>query len=163
MTSNSHENGTDETATENRSRTDGRTITAGTIVVGTSGCVELSTGSDERSNSSDEESMAHEQLLVPMIDHRPGMTFQVVSQLPAPITVELLRLPDGDFAPVLTQPDRYTGYVVRSTTGDRQIDMTTNVFTEESLEPDTDYTFTTDTQVFSTELNLFESHVRYED
>lgn len=158
MTPDSHEHEPEE-STESGTR--GRTITAGTIIVGTSGCIELSSGSVTRAIGNDDET-AYEPVLVSMADYRPGMSFRIVSRLPAPITVELLRLPDGEFTPVLTQPDQYTGYVVRSTTGERRVDTTTNVFTEESLDPDVSYTFTTETQVFDTGLNLFESLVRYE-
>lgn len=133
-----------------------------TLVVATSGPDEGA--SDEsigvRSTDADAPSDCEPLALVPANDYRPAMTFRVVARLPAPITVELLRLPGGDRVPVLTGPDEYTGYVVRSTVGDDQVDTTTHVYVRGTLEAGARYAFETDAKVFDTGLNLFRATVR---
>ncbi|WP_337652564.1 hypothetical protein [Halomontanus rarus] len=94
-----------------------------------------------------------------MDDYRPGLTVRVVDRLPAPIVVQLLRLPNGETVPVLERPDEYLGYIVRSEFRTDLVHSTTVVFTRESLESDTGYTFEADAQVFSTQLNLFRTTV----
>ncbi|WP_222919288.1 hypothetical protein [Natrinema sp. SYSU A 869] len=89
-----------------------------------------------------------------MNEYRPGMTARVVDRLPAPIVVELLALPNGETVPVLTEPDEYTGYVVRSEPSGTQVWTTMIVFTRESLESGVCYAFEAGAQVFSTQLSL---------
>lgn len=100
-------------------------------------------------------------VLVPVNEYRPGTTARVVDRLPATIVVELLRLPNGETVPVLTRPDEYTGYVVRSEFGGEQVRWTTIVFTREALESDSRYVFEADAQVYSTQLSLLETTVRH--
>ncbi|QLK25237.1 hypothetical protein HYG81_14210 [Natrinema zhouii] len=92
-----------------------------------------------------------------MNEYRPGMTGRVVNRLPAPIVVDLLRLPNGETVPVLTQPDEYSGYVIRSEFGDEQVHSTAIVFTRESLESGARYAFESDAQVYSTRLYLLQT------
>ncbi|WP_254764862.1 hypothetical protein [Natrinema marinum] len=99
-------------------------------------------------------------MLVPIHEYRPGLTVRVVDRLPAPITVQLLRLPNGRTIPELTRPDEYGGYVVRAELGPNRVRSTIIVFTRGSLERDECYLFSTDGQVFSTRLHLFETTVR---
>lgn len=95
-----------------------------------------------------------------MTEYRPGLTVRVVDRLPAPIVVQLLRLPNDETIPVLRRPDEYTGYVTRSGIRKDLVHSTVIVFTRESLESDACYTFKADAQVFSTQLNLFRATVR---
>ncbi|WP_226006337.1 hypothetical protein [Natrinema salinisoli] len=88
------------------------------------------------------------------------MTVRVVDRLPAPIVVELLELPNDETVPVLTRPDEYTGYVVRSEPGGTQVWSTVIVFTRDSLESGACYAFDVGAQVFSTQLYLFETTAR---
>ncbi|WP_120242863.1 hypothetical protein [Halopiger aswanensis] len=99
-------------------------------------------------------------VLVPMNDYQPGMTGRVVDRLPAPIVVDLLALPNGDTVSVLTQPDEYRGYVVRSTLTATQVRSTTIVFTRDSLETGACYVFEVGAQLFSTQLSLLRTTVR---
>lgn len=99
-------------------------------------------------------------VLVPMNEYQPGMTGRVVDRLPAPTTVELLALPNGDTVSVLTQPDEYVGYVVRSTLTETQVRSTMIVFTRESLESGTRYVFEVGAQLFSTQLSLLRTTAR---
>lgn len=94
-------------------------------------------------------------VLVPIAEYRPGRTVCVVDRLPAPTTVRLLSLPCAEREPVLTRPDEFTGYVVRSTT-DGGVEATTFVFLEGRLQRGRRYTFTTDARVFSVALDLLE-------
>lgn len=103
----------------------------------------------------DERSQSDGLVLVPLIDYHPGLTVRVVDRLPAPTVVRLLRLPNDETVPVLTRPDEYAGYVVRSENGDERVYSTTFVFTRDALEIDARYEFGADAQVFSTQLNLF--------
>lgn len=99
-------------------------------------------------------------LLVDMDEYRPGASFRVVGRLPAPLTVQLLRLPNGETVPVLERPDDYTGYVVRSAYGVEQVAATAIVFTRGALVPDGRYEFLDDALVFSERLRLFRSTAR---
>lgn len=119
--------------------------------------------SDERMTSGSNESDADRSVLVSIDEYRPGMTVRVVDRLPAPIVVDLLRLPNGETVPVLTQPDEYTGYVVRSEFGRSRVRSTTIVFTRESLESGARYAFEADGQVYSTRLYLLQATVRRVD
>lgn len=122
----------------------------------------------DRTESSSTESGAaatsNDQLvLVSMADYRPEMRFHVVDRLPAPTTVALLRLPTEETVPVLTRPDEYRGYVVRSMLGTELVDTTTVVFTRDSLEQDGEYAFVSDASVFSERLNLFRASIERVD
>jgi hypothetical protein len=98
-------------------------------------------------------------VLLSMDEYRPGMTVRVVGQLLASTVVDLLELPTGETVPVLSRPDEYTGYVVRSEPGRTQVWSTMIVFTRESLEIGACYVFEADAQVFSTQLYLLRTTV----
>lgn len=98
-------------------------------------------------------------VLVPIHEYRPRLTVRIVDRLPAPITVQLLRLPSGATVPELTQPDEYAGYVARVEPGADRVRSTMIVFTRGSLDTDACYVFEGDVQVFSTRLHLFETTV----
>ncbi|SEQ34587.1 hypothetical protein [Natrinema salaciae] len=110
-----------------------------------------------RSDGGDE---AERSVLVPMNEYRPGMTVRVVDRIPAPTVVELLVLPNGETVPVLTQPDEYVGYVVRSELGGAQVRSTMIVFTRESLESGACYAFEAGARMFSTQLSLLRTTAR---
>ncbi len=136
------------------------TEAAGASNVGSSASLEKKPSALEDSSSvAGERSDPTQLVLIPMDDYRPGLTVRVVDRLPAPIVVQLLRLPNGETVPVLERPDEYLGYIVRSEFRTDLVHSTTVVFTRESLESDTGYTFEADAQVFSTQLNLFRTTV----
>ncbi|WP_306054328.1 hypothetical protein [Natronococcus wangiae] len=149
------------------------TVAAGASVVGSSALGNESAETTEESpdagetgdpSTADAECPQPDQLvLVSLTDYRPGLAIRVIDRLPAPIVVQILRLPNDETVPVLTQPDEYTGYVVRSEFGDEQVHSTMLVFTRGALETDASYEFGTDTQVFSTRLNLFRVTARCVD
>lgn len=97
-----------------------------------------------------------ETILLPVADYRPELVVRVVDQLPAPTTIRLLRLPNEETVPVLTRPDEYRGYVVRSAVSDEQVERTTHAFVRapRGLEPEAEYEFGIDAQMFSDELAL---------
>lgn len=101
-----------------------------------------------------------EPVLLSIRDYLPDVRFQVVGDIPQPLTVQSLRLPSGRTVSVLTRPDEYNGYVIRSMVGGRIIDPFTLVFTTGMLESGGLYRFSSDTEVFSTQLSLFQVSVR---
>ncbi|APX97683.1 hypothetical protein [Natronorubrum daqingense] len=177
---NSSTDSTDSTETdgENRRRETKRTTgAAAVLVVGSSSSIDggrvsadESESEDATSTSDDESEAANDAepelldrpLLVSMDDYQPGISVRVVDRLPAPITVQLLRPPDGETIAVLERPDEYAGYVARDETDDA-VRTTTILFTRDSLETDAEYALEPDAQVFSTQLRLFESQARRVD
>lgn len=157
-------NGTTESsASADGSSNDGTLLRAGTasvVVVGSSASIETAPTAAESESETDAQSVPGREVLIPIDDYRPGLTVRVIERLPAPIVVRLLRLPNDETVPVLTRPDEYTGYVVRSESGSDLVHSTTNVFTRDSLEDDARYAFESDSQVFSTRLNLFRATAR---
>ncbi|SEH17686.1 hypothetical protein SAMN04487967_3338 [Natronorubrum sediminis] len=171
---------TDSTNTdgENRCReAERKTSAAGILVVGSSGSIDGGRASNDgpedgevASTSDDETEEANEPepdlldrpLLVSMDDYQPGSSFRVVDRLPAPLTVQLLRPPDGETIAVLERPDEYAGYVARDENTD-SVYATTFLFTRDSLETDAEYALEPDAQVFSTQLRLLESRARRVD
>ncbi|QLG47564.1 hypothetical protein [Natrinema halophilum] len=101
-----------------------------------------------------------ESVLVAVQNYRAGMRFRVVGQLPRLLTIRLLRLPTGETTSVLTRPDEYRGYVTRSVADGRVVDASTLVFTRGVLESGVEYEFEADAQMFSNQLNLFQSSVQ---
>lgn len=99
-------------------------------------------------------------VLVSMSDYWPEEPLRIVGQLPAPITVRLLRLPNGETASVLPRPDQYTGYVARIEIGETLTDSPTVLFTRETLEEGHHYEFHSAVQVFSERLRLLRTALR---
>lgn len=95
-----------------------------------------------------------------MSDYWPGKTVRIVGQLPAPITVQLLRLPNDETVSVLRRPDEYTGYVARTELEGDQVESTMVIFTRETLEPGRYYDLLSDAEVFSERLRVFRSTAR---
>lgn len=148
--------------------TNQRTVAASAVIVGSSASIEKRTdataGDDQSSAAStaeaEAESNSSQLVLIPMTEYRPGLTLRVVERLPAPIAVQLLRLPNDETVPVLERPDEYTGYVARAEVEEDLVRSTTVIFTRESLESGACYTFEADAQVFSSPLHLFRATAR---
>ena len=143
-----------------------RTVATSVLTAGTSALIGTMTSpAEERSSVGrypdvQKESEPDRLVLVPIHGYRPGMTVRVVDRLPAPIVVQLLRLPNDETVPVLRRPDEYSGYVVRAEFRGDFVYSTMVVFTRESLESDARYTFEADAQVFSVQLSLFQTTAR---
>ncbi len=84
------------------------------------------------------ENQREELVLVSIDDYRPETTVDVVDRLPAPLTADLLVTPDGESVRVATQPDEYTGYVVRSRASGDVVDTTTLVSRADGSRPTVD-------------------------
>ncbi len=99
-------------------------------------------------------------VLVAMDDYRPGLRFELMERLPAPISVAMLTSPVGEQPSVLSRPDEYVGYVGRSVFDSGQVRGFTTVFSRRSLETEGRYAFGRDAGVFSVELHLLRATVR---
>ncbi|WP_458206952.1 twin-arginine translocation signal domain-containing protein [Haladaptatus sp. NG-SE-30] len=85
--------------------------------------------------------------------------FRIVSQLPQSITVQLLRLPNGNNVPEISQPDDYNGYAMRYSIGNQNVIGASYVFTTGTLQEGTRYRFSQDANVFNGRLNLLNTTV----
>ncbi|ELZ22578.1 hypothetical protein C477_04249 [Haloterrigena salina JCM 13891] len=149
-------------AGESSNASKARIDTASIVVVGTSASIEA-TDVETESSEADAQSEDRHLVLVSLDDYRPGLTVRLVDRLPATTVVRLLRTPDGETVPVLTQPDEYAGYVARSTLEGGAVGTTTHLFAREQLETGAEYELVGDAQVFSTRLNLFRVTARRVD
>ncbi|WP_458184926.1 twin-arginine translocation signal domain-containing protein [Haladaptatus sp. NG-WS-4] len=93
-------------------------------------------------------------VLVYTDDYIARTPFRIVSQLPQSITIQLLRLPNGNTVPEISQPDDYNGYAMRYSTGNQNVIGASYVFTTGTLQEDTRYRFATEANVFNGRLNL---------
>lgn len=157
-------NGSDDSSSNATKR---RAGAATVVVVGSSASIEKNASDDEqfRGGGASELNQEDEEepgplILVPMDEYRPGLTVRVVDRLPAPIVVQLLRLPNDETVPVLERPDEYTGYVVRVEFRSDLVYATMIVFSRESLDTDATYRFEGDAQAFSTQLHLLRATAR---
>ena len=92
-------------------------------------------------------------------DYQPNGRFRVVGLLPADITVRLLRRPNGNTIPEISQPDDYNGYVVRARLGGNRAGDSTFLFTRRALQQGRGYRLSADPQVFSSELSLLSARI----
>jgi hypothetical protein len=97
-------------------------------------------------------------VLVYTDDYRPGTQFRVVSQIPANITVQLLRRPGGGTVPEISQPDDYNGHAIQYQSGGN-VTGATYVFTQGTLQRGVRYRFSPDANVFSSRLSLLNTTV----
>ncbi|WP_255168061.1 hypothetical protein [Natrononativus amylolyticus] len=92
--------------------------------------------------------------LVFSYDFHPGQDFDVVAQLEASTTVNVLQLED-ETVPEISQPDDYTGHVIRYDTDGENAGVTTFLFSQDvSLSSDDSGSFGEDATMFSSQLNL---------
>lgn len=90
----------------------------------------------------------------------PGARFEVIAQLQTNTTVEILRA-DEDPVPEISQPDEWTGHIIRYDIGDiRESGITTFLFTRgRRLSPTESGTIGDDASVLSSRLNLLSTSV----
>ncbi|WP_247000888.1 hypothetical protein [Halosolutus gelatinilyticus] len=97
-------------------------------------------------------------VLVFAYDYEAGAEFNVVSQLETSTTVSILQTTEGENVPEISQPDEYTGHVIRYNGDDPPLAPTTLLFTQDSgLGEDDSGTLSDDASMFSTTLNLLET------
>lgn len=94
-------------------------------------------------------------------DYQAGRTFEVISRLQTSTTVRLLTLDDEETIPEISQPDEYTGHVIRpESAADGALEPTTLLFIRGgSISPGESATFGTDVSMFSSDLNLLSTTV----
>lgn len=86
----------------------------------------------------------------------PGADFDVVAQLESSTTVEVLQ-DQGETVPEISQPDEWTGHIIRYDVGEDS-GITTLLFTDgQGLEAGASGTLGTDASVLSSQLNLLDT------
>jgi hypothetical protein len=104
------------------------------------------------------------QVLVYTYDFHPDVQFRVVNQLEQTTVVRLLRRPGGGTVPEISQPDDYTGYVIRYRLGGGdggQGQITTVVFGQNlNLSQGDNRRFSGNASIFSTDLNLLSTNLQ---
>lgn len=94
-------------------------------------------------------------VLVFSYDYQAEGEFDVVSELETSTTVRILQTAEEETIPEISQPDDYTGYVIRYDTGSGASTPTTLLFLrDETLSADDSGTLGEDASMFSSELNL---------
>ncbi|WP_254764860.1 hypothetical protein [Natrinema marinum] len=100
------------------------------------------------------------QVLVFTYNYEAGESFDVVSQLETSTTVSILQTADGETVPEISQPDEYTGHVVRYSTDDGPQAPSVLLFTrDQSYSSGDSATLGEDAQMFSTQLNLISTSI----
>lgn len=95
--------------------------------------------------------------LVFSYDYYPGVSFDVVSQLETGTTVRILQTVEGETVSEISQPDEYTGHVIRYDIGG-SVGITSFLFLRErSLSPGDSGTLSDVSSMFSPQLNLLQT------
>ncbi|WP_440009608.1 hypothetical protein [Halomicrococcus sp. SG-WS-1] len=103
------------------------------------------------------------QVLVYTYNYYPNVAFDVIQQLQASTTVNVLRRPSGRTVPEISQPDDYNGYVINyrlGGQGGQSAGITTLLFTRDALQTNARYRLSGNAQVFSSDLNLLSTTAR---
>lgn len=99
-------------------------------------------------------------ILVFTYDYEAGSSFDVVTELETSTTVSILQTVEGETVPEISQPDEYTGHVVRYETDDGPLAPTTLLFIREGRIPAGESgTLGEDASMFSSQLNLISTTV----
>ncbi|WP_266077021.1 twin-arginine translocation signal domain-containing protein [Haladaptatus caseinilyticus] len=94
-------------------------------------------------------------VLVYTYDYHPNVPFRVTNSLEASTVVRLLQRPGGGDVPEISQPDDYSGWVIRYDLGGQDAAITTVMFSRSaSLSRGDRRRFAGDATIFSSELNL---------
>ncbi|WP_049970699.1 twin-arginine translocation signal domain-containing protein [Haladaptatus cibarius] len=87
--------------------------------------------------------------------YHPGVQFRVENTLEQTTVIQLLQLPGGGNVPEISQPDDYSGWVIRYNLGNGGAAITTVMFSQNAnLSADDQGQFSGDATIFSSELNL---------
>lgn len=104
--------------------------------------------------------MAQEdRVLVFSYDYYPGVEFDVVSQLQTSSTVRILQTIEGENVAEISQPDEYTGHVIRYNIGG-SVGITSFLFARnQSFSAGDSETLSETASMFSPQLNLMETSI----
>lgn len=95
------------------------------------------------------------QVLLFTYNYEAGENFDVVSQLETSTTVRILQTTEEETVPEISQPDEYTGHVVRYAVDDGPQAPSILLFTrDQGFSSGDSGTIGEDAQMFSTQLNL---------
>lgn len=103
-----------------------------------------------------------DQALVFSYDFHPGQSFDVIAKLQQSTTVRVLRTAEEETVSEISQPDDWSGYVIRydmGTDGDTAGTTTFVFMREDALSSDDTETFDEDASMFSPELNLLSTSI----
>ncbi|GAA0223857.1 hypothetical protein ACFFQF_09195 [Haladaptatus pallidirubidus] len=101
------------------------------------------------------------EVLVYTYDYHPNVPFRVTNALEQSTTVRLLERPGGGDVPEISQPDDYSGYVIRYNLGGQNAAITTMMFSRSaSLSSGDRRRFSGDATIFSSELNLLSTNLQ---
>lgn len=99
-------------------------------------------------------------ILVFSHDFEAGAEFDVISQLETSTTVRILQTVDEETVPEISQPDEYTGHVIRYNGDDPPLAPTTLLFVRAgSMSADDSATLGDEASMFSSQLNLLETTI----
>ncbi|MFB9804162.1 twin-arginine translocation signal domain-containing protein [Haladaptatus pallidirubidus] len=119
------------------------------------GALALGLGSAGTSAAQDSE------VLVYTYDYHPNVQFRVENTLDQSTVIQLLQLPGGGDVPEISQPDDYSGWVIRYNLGNGNASITTVLFSRDaSLSTDDQRRLSGDATIFSSELNLLSTSLQ---
>lgn len=98
--------------------------------------------------------------LVFSYDYKPGSEFETIAHLQPGTTIRLLRTVDGETVSEISQPDEYTGHVIRYESSGGALEPTTVLFVREGrISTGESASLDTDASMFSSRLNLLATAV----
>ncbi|WP_254523278.1 calcium-binding protein [Natrinema caseinilyticum] len=141
---------TDENYDGENDRTEQSLLKKGTIAAGTAGIATVGAAATATAQDDDDDDG-----LVFAYNYFPGESCEIISLLQQSATVDILRV-DGDTVSEISQPDDYTGYVIRYDRGDGDSSGTTTfLFTRgDDLSEGDSVEIGEEAEMFSPELNL---------
>ncbi|WP_266080382.1 twin-arginine translocation signal domain-containing protein [Haladaptatus caseinilyticus] len=102
-----------------------------------------------------------ENVLVYTYAYHPNVPFRITNALEASTVVRLLRRPGGGDVAEISQPDEYSGWVIRYDLGGPNAALTALMFARDAnFSRGERYRFSGDATIFSSELNLLSTTAR---
>ncbi|WP_254529700.1 calcium-binding protein [Natrinema gelatinilyticum] len=141
---------TDENHESEHETTGQSLMRKGTVATATAGTAAIGAAATATAQDDDDDDA-----LVFAYDYFPGESFEVISTLEQSTTVDVLRVGDQT-VPEISQPDEWSGYIIRYDDGDGDsAGITTFLFTRsDDLSEDDSAEIGEDAQIYSTQLNL---------
>lgn len=142
---------TDENHESEHETTGQSLMRKGTVATATAGTAAIGAAATATAQDDDDDDA-----LVFAYDYFPGESFEVISTLEQTTTVDVLRV-DDETVPEISQPDDWSGYVIRYDRGGDgdSAGITTFLFTRsDDLSEDDSAEIGEDAQIYSTQLNL---------